>query len=163
MSILTDVYIEEIVRKGLIAEPDYSLINPASIDVRVGSSALIEEGRDDWRKVEIPTDGLVVWPGMFLLVHTQEHFKVPNGYAVDLRLKSSTARRGWDHSLAFWVDPGWDGVLTMEIRNVLRYSPLMLVPGMRFAQAIVHKLVGMSARPYEGRYQGARTVEAAKV
>jgi dCTP deaminase len=81
---------------------------------------------------------------------------------VDLRLKSSTARMGWNHSLAFWVDPGWSGVLTMEVQNISK-GPLRLTYGQRFAQIIVHELSSLTGEhSYQGRYQGATTVEAAK-
>lgn len=140
----------------------HALVNPASIDIRVGRTAIVETSFGRMEKMIIPSTGLTLEPGDFALVDTWESFNVPNGYAMDLRLKSSTARRGFDHSLAFWVDPGWRGVLTMEIKNVLQYHGLKLVPGERFAQVIVHKLSGMSDKPYAGRYNGATSVEESK-
>ena len=161
MTILCDRDLKLLMQDGLIQNPDYSLVNPASIDIRLGAKVYRELGHGDFQALRID-DGLVVAPGEFVLISTYEYICVPNGYAMDLRLKSSTARLGWDHSLAFWVDPGWKGVLTMEIRNVLRYNSLTLTPGMRFAQAIVHMLSGPSDIPYQGRYQFATSVEAAK-
>lgn len=164
MSILCDHDLRRLMMdSGLIEEPDYDLLNPASIDIRVGRHAILELGHGRWNKVELSENGTLFEPGVFALVETMEIFRVPNGYAMDLRLKSSTARLGWDHSLAFWVDPGWQGVLTMEVRNVLRYNSLLLRPGDRFAQAIVHRLSGDSDRLYAGRYNGARSVEGAKI
>jgi dCTP deaminase len=168
MSILCDSDLLELMRDGLIEEPDYALLNPASIDIRVGKQVVLEnvsgtlEQSGMNKHGTIPPDGLYVWPGQLVLVETFESFHVPNGYAMDLRLKSSTARKGWNHSLAFWVDPGWKGRLTMEVRNDLQRGPLILTPGQRFAQVIVHQLSGLSARPYAGRYQGASGVERAK-
>lgn len=163
MSILCDRDLRFMMDAGLIENPDYGLLNPASIDIRVGRRIIVEMGHGRWDKIKLPENGVYFQPGEFALVETMESFRVPNGYAMDLRLKSSTARLGWDHSLAFWVDPGWEGVLTMEVRNVLRYNNLLLRPGDRFAQAIVHRLTGDSERPYAGRYNGARSVEGAKI
>lgn len=161
MSILCDVDLLYMVDHGLITPANYDHINPASIDICIGKTMQIEQaGR--FVSVDIPPEGVSFQPGDFALVATMETFNVPNGYAMDLRLKSSTARRGFDHSLAFWVDPGWQGVLTMEIRNVLQFNALKIVPGQRFAQVVVHKLSGLSARPYRGRYHGAAEVEGAK-
>lgn len=87
---------------------------------------------------------------------------VPNDLAVELKLKSSRAREGFDHSLAFWFDPGWDGIGTLEIHNMNRLQTLTLEYGMRFAQIIVHKLDVPVTNPYAGRYQNATSVEAAK-
>jgi dCTP deaminase len=163
MTILSDEHLIALMKDGLIQDPDYSLVNPASIDIRVGRTALLEQGHGLFERFTLPADGMALEPGDFVLVDTWERFSVPNGYAMDLRLKSSTARSGWDHSLAFWVDPGWEGHLTMEIRNVLQFNRLRLVPGARFAQVIVHKLSGLSLRPYAGKYKGADGVEQAKV
>lgn len=140
----------------LIRDPDAALVNPASIDIRVGHTILRETGTGEMsEEFEIAEDGEIFRPGDFALVPTFEYITVPNGYAVDLRLKSTIAREGWDHALAFWVDPGWRGNLTMEIRNVRKRTNLRLLGGMRFAQIIVHKLSGLADKPYAGRYQGA--------
>lgn len=162
MSILSDVYLEELMLKGLLTPFDHKLINPASIDICVGTTTLREAGHGIWEKGEMPIDGIRVDPGEFLLVDTREYFQVPNGYAVELRLKSTTARLGWDHNAALWIDPGFQGIITMELRNCLRYNQLTLAPGLPFAQAIVHKLIGHSSKLYNGRYQGAKEVEGAK-
>lgn len=162
MSILCDTYIEELMQRGLVDNPEYSLLNPASLDIRVGQHVIIE-GYDGMKERQlIPLEGYYLWPGQFVLLETMEWFHVPNGYALDLRLKSSVARQGFNHSMAMWVDPGWEGVLTMEVQNLLGKNKLKIFTGMRFAQAIVHKLIGASQRPYVGRYQGAATVEGAK-
>ena len=160
MTILCDRDLRVMLDEGLIKNFDSSLVNPASIDIRIGNAAMTENG--NWRRFEMPASGLALLPGRFALVETLETFEVPNGYAMDLRLKSSTARRGWNHSLAFWIDPGWKGRLTMEVQNVLRDTTLRLIPGERFAQVIVHKLSGLSEKPYAGRYNNATTVEGMK-
>lgn len=146
---------------SMIDDFDPALVNPASIDIRVGRTAKVEMSHGYWTDVDLE-QGHVFEPGDFALVSTLEMFRVPNGYAMDLRLKSSTARRGWDHSMAFWVDPGWEGVLTMEVRNVLRFNSLRIRTGDLFAQVIVHRLSGESSRPYRGKYHGAGAVEPAK-
>jgi dCTP deaminase len=162
MSILNDLDLRALMMEGLIEDPDYILLNPASIDIRVGRTAVIETAFGRFEKMIIPETGLTLDPGDFALLETWETFNVPNGYAMDLRLKSSVARRGFNHSLAFWVDPGWKGVLTMEVKNILQYNGLRLFPGEPFAQVIVHRLTGLSIKPYAGRYQNAKNVEQAK-
>ncbi len=162
MTILCDTDIIGLLTAGLVKDCDLSMVNPASFDIRIGRRLITEVGHGRWETQDIDPKGYRAEPGEFLLVETMETFDVPNGYAMDLKLKSSTARRGWNHSLAFWVDPGWRGVLTMEVRNVLQFNALTLVPGQRFAQAIVHKLSGQSACPYDGKYNGAEGVEGAK-
>lgn len=159
MTILCDTDLLELMRNGLVSPFDPATINPASIDIRVGTEAIRETNDGLSLHQPVPPSGILVAPGETLLVSTFESFDVPNGYAMDLRLKSSIARRGWNHALAFWVDPGWRGVLTMEVTNALRYTPLVLTPGERFAQVIVHRLSGPAARPYMGRYNFSGSVQ----
>ena len=142
-------------------DPDPALINSASIDIRVGH-AVLRETWDGWEKIDLRTGPIKVAPGEFLLASTYEWFSVPAEYAIDLRLKSSVARVGWDHCLAFYVDPGWSGVLTMEIKNSLRYRSLQLAWKDRFAQILVNRLDAPAEVLYEGKYNYANTVEESK-
>lgn len=158
MTILCDFDLDRLGWAGLIEHYDPTLLNPASIDIRIGRNVIREQSVIS----PIPDEGIEVLPGEWLLVETFESFKVPNGYAMDLRLKSSMARLGWNHSLAFWVDPGWCGRLTMEIQNVRRFDPLRLKVGQRFSQVIVHKLSDFASRPYGGKYNNAERVEGSK-
>lgn len=154
--------------KDLNPERDPSLINPASIDIRIGDTAQIERmGRNcGFTSVDLSSTSesspYPVRPGQFMLVSTLEHLVVPNGYAVELKLKSSRARQGWNHSLAFWFDPGWSGIGTMEIQNITERQDLDLYRGLRFGQIIVHRLSSDAMFPYQGRYQHATAVESAK-
>lgn len=160
--ILEDESIRELLPE-IIKIPDYSMINPASLDIRIGHTVCMEAPNGEFISMAIQDDGIFVLPQHFILVSTFEHITVPNGYVAELRLKSSSARAGWDHSLAFWVDPGWSGILTMEIRNNLWYKPLLLTPGKRFAQLIFHKLVRPAKTPYNGKYNSAIRAEIEKV
>jgi len=174
--ILSDKSLNELL-PHLIRHPKYELVNPASVDIRIGSQLLQElaprVGADGkfidagWTTVDLQHHNekrpYILKPGDFVLVSTYEWITVPNGYAVELRLKSSSARAGFDHSLAFWIDPGWDGILTMEIRNITKWHQLPLWYGMKFAQLIVHMLDTPSDRPYTGKYQNADGVETVKM
>ena len=143
---------------------DETLVSPASVDIRIGNHVIVESKEfiklaiDDY-SIDLP---MLIEPGDFILVETLETLKVPNGYAVEMKLKSSRAREGWNHSLAFWFDPGWHGVATMELHNVSRFQILRLYPGLRIGQIIVHRLSGDAINPYKGKYQGATSVEMSK-
>jgi dCTP deaminase len=136
------------------------MVNPASIDIRIGNTNI-------YRGVECDISGrtadnpIYLEPGAFMLVSTLERLKVPLDCAMDLRLKSSRARVGYDHALAFWFDPGWDGIGTLEIKNI-GYDMLPIYPGLRIGQIIYHRLTEVCEKPYAGRYQAATIVEGAK-
>ena len=161
--ILSDISLKkllpDLIRK---TERDESLVNPASIDIRVGDTMLAEDGPGMWRKVDLSVRTYLLKPKEFALVSVYEWITVPNGYAVELKLKSSRAREGYNHSLAFYVDPGWVGILTMEISNVTRYTELPLFRGLKIGQIIVHTLDQHAENPYSGRYNHATQVEAVR-
>ena len=142
----------------LVLPADDKLINPASLDIRIGAELIQESGN----LVSILRTPYNLDPGEFVLVETFEIIKVPLDLAVELRLKSSIARQGYNHSLAFWFDPGWSGRGTMEIQNITRTKKLPLYEGMLFAQLIFHKLNSVPLAPYGGKYQWAQGVQAAR-
>ena len=47
MTILCDTDLLFLMRGGLIQDPDFDLINPASIDIRVGTKIVLEDNSDD--------------------------------------------------------------------------------------------------------------------
>jgi dCTP deaminase len=51
------------------------------------------------------------------------------------------------HSTAGYVDPGWDGEITLELSNVATL-PIVLHPGMRIGQMSFERMSSPSERPY---------------
>lgn len=139
---------------------DVALINPASIDIRVGYSVM-NVNAVLW-DISDKTKEEPFWmeKGEFFLVETLETMAVPIDLVMEMKLKSSRAREGYNHSLAFWFDPGWYGVGTMELTSLAQRVPLY--PGLRIAQIIYHKLDEPCIKPYVGKYQNAIGVETAK-
>lgn len=139
------------------------LVNGASVDIRCGNEIMTEGSSGQWISKQLaPGQNYMLRPGELVLVSTLESVRMPVDCAADLRLKSTRAREGYEHSLAFWIDPGWEGILTMEIVNVKQNTLIPITPGLRIAQMIVYQLDQPSQRPYMGRYQFASGVEAPK-
>lgn len=159
--------LEEIVPRG--TERNLALVNPASLDIRLGQNVIME-GRNggtatlsmDQCEVDGIPGRLLIHPGQFFLVETLEWLECPVDLAFDLRLKSSRAREGFNHSLAFWVDPGWAGRLTMEITNITEHRPLLLEYGKPFAQIVFYRLDEPCTKPYQGKYKGDHKVSGSK-
>lgn len=158
------------VERPMVTPFDETLVNPASLDVRLGDTLLIES-------VEQPE--LVPYPfsnhsetnpyelvvGQFVLGPTLENFNIPRDIAAEFKLKSSRAREGLDHALAAWIDPGWNGsVLTLELRNNRQLWPVPIWPGMKIGQIIFHRLDALPLRCYAetGRYNNDATVMGSK-
>lgn len=135
----------------LIRDPEPDLVNPASIDVRVGHEMLLEVAPGDWRSVDLTAGPVHLQPGDFAQVPTLEWLMVPNGYVVEFTLKGFYAAQGYAHSVGVWLEPGWCGPATIGIRNATRYTPLQMEQGMRIAEIVIHELDQPAVRPDRGR------------
>lgn len=170
VTILSDWQIRNRCIAGMMEGYDDALINPASLDVRLGDALLIES-------VESPTlipyplarhseaNPYLLVPGQFCLAQTVEVFHLPDDVAAEFRLKSSRAREGLDQALAVWCDPGFHGsVLTLELRNNRQLWPQRLWPGMKIGQLIFHHLDAAPELSYAvtGRYNLDATVQGSK-
>jgi len=168
--ILSDWQIRSRCEGGMVQGYSDELINPASLDVRLGDTLLIESAQSR-ELVPYPLRGHTeenpyeLRPGQFSLAPTMETFFIPDDIAGEFRLKSSRAREGLDQALAVWLDPGWRGsVLTMELRNNRQLWPQLLWPGMKIGQIIFHLMAERPVASYSvtGRYNGDLTVMASK-
>lgn len=159
MSILCDWQIRKLCEEGMINPFEPDLVNPASLDVRVGDTAILEweTGQEPINLVEYPVDD-PFWlnPGDCVLVGTLEIFNIPNHLAAQFRLKSSRGREWYDNMDAGFVDPGFYGALTMEIKNAHPFNKLPLYPGLKMGQLTFYLLARTPERSYAqtGRYNG---------
>lgn len=153
-------------QRGLVEPCDPEMINPASIDVTLGSTLLREgrPGENRWVEVDIEGGVYSLEPGEFVLAHTAELVRVPNNLECVFNLKSSRGREGYQHLLAAYIDPGFIGRITLEICNVNRYHRLPLEHGMRIGQLRFAKVDEIPMRSYAvtGRYQGDPGVQSSK-
>jgi dCTP deaminase len=125
------------------------------IDVR-------EEQPDLTELVEVNGDDpFVLHPGEFVLGSTFERVALPNDIVARLDGKSSLGRLGLlIHSTAGFVDPGWEGNLTLELSNVANL-PITLYDGMKIGQISFQRLsspveVGYGDARIGSKYRGQR-------
>jgi len=142
------------------------LVNPASIDIRVGNTAKLRTCRKVYDggqtcsyadvDLSIFSQDRPYWlqPGDRVLVGSLETFNLPNFLCAQFRLKSSRGREWYEHMEAGFCDPGWHGSqLTMEIIN-MDSDQLPLYPGLRMGQLIFSLTLGIPDEDYSvtGRY-----------
>ena len=125
------------------------------IDVRTDQPELTE-------LVEIAGDEpFILHPGEFVLGSTFERVELPNDLVARLEGKSSLGRLGLlIHSTAGYVDPGWEGNLTLELSNVANL-PITLYDGMKIGQISFQRLtspveVGYGDARIGSKYRGQR-------
>lgn len=161
-------------KRGVTIVPlDREAIQPSSVDVRLGEHLrLFTEGDEiiDPRQrqeltvpTRIPEQGFIVNPGEFLLGETAETVTIGAGFAAQFTGKSSLARLGLQvHQTAGHIDPGFEGVITLEIKNV-NSRPFRLHRDMWIGQLLVFELDADAVAPYgapgrNNRYQGQSIV-----
>jgi dCTP deaminase len=162
--ILSDGTIRALLARGrLQVEPlDEAQIQPASVDVRLGSQFLVfrnhtteaidpyERPTDLMSMVEVPEGSpFILHPSEFVLGTTLEAIGLPDDLVARVEGKSSLGRLGLlIHATAGFVDPGWPlGQITLELSNVATL-PIKLWPGMKIGQLSFQQLDAPSERPY---------------
>jgi dCTP deaminase len=180
--ILSDRSIREEIEAGRVEiDPfDPACVQPSSVDLHVDRSfrvfhnhryALIDVRRemaDLTDMVEVPeTEPFILHPGEFVLGSTLERVRLPDDLVARLEGKSSLGRLGLlIHSTAGYVDPGWDGYLTLELSNVANL-PITIYPGMKIGQISFFRLTTKADAPYGSseagsKYQGQRGPTASR-
>jgi dCTP deaminase len=173
-SVLSDATIARFVDEGRIkiAPWDARLVQPASVDLRLGDSFRVFHNHRasaiDLRRppenlteeVLVPEgESFVIHPGEFCLGRTLEWVELPADIVARIEGKSSLGRLGLIvHATAGFCDPGWKGTLTLELNNLTRV-PIKLYPGLEIAQLSFMML----DRPELGsHYQGQRAATASR-
>jgi dCTP deaminase len=160
---LSDRSIREAVESGRIGiDPfDPALIQPSSIDVRLGSKFLVfRNTKRAYIDVKQPADDLMelievghdepmfLHPHEFVLGSTVERVRIPDDLVGRLEGRSSLGRLGIViHSTAGFLDPAFEGHVTLEISN-LANLPIALYAGMRIGQISFAQMTTPAERPY---------------
>jgi dCTP deaminase len=174
--VLADRTIRRLLDEGRIGIDPYdeSLLQPASVDVRVDRYfRVFRNSRYPFIDVKEPQDELtelveiedetpfILHPGEFVLGSTLETLRLSDDLVARLEGKSSLGRLGLlIHSTAGFVDPGWDGHVTLELSNVANL-PITIYHGMKIGQLSFMQLSEAAERPYGSgglgsKYQGQK-------
>jgi dCTP deaminase len=174
--VLSDRTIRRLLDEGRIGIDPYApeLMQPSSLDVRVDRYFRVfrnsrypfidvkTQQEDLTELVEVVAEeAFILHPGEFVLGSTLERVTLPDDLVARLEGKSSLGRLGLlIHSTAGFIDPGWDGHVTLELSNVANL-PITIYPEMKIGQLSFVQLTEAAERPYgsEGigsKYQGQR-------
>ena len=174
--ILSDRDIREAIASGRVGiEPfDPSDVQPASIDLHVDRHfRTFHNARNPYIDVKKPMENLtelvevaegeafILHPNEFVLGSTKESVRLPDDLVARLEGKSSLGRLGLlIHSTAGYVDPGFEGHLTLELSDVSSL-PITIYPGMLIGQISFFRLSSAAEVPYgsagaRSKYQGQR-------
>ena len=169
--LLSDRDIAKLCASGEIEIDPYDpqMIQPASIDVRLDRYfRLFDNHKYSVIDPALPQDDLthlvdvgqnapfVLHPGEFVLGSTLERVQLADNLAARLEGKSSLGRLGLlTHSTAGFIDPGFNGHVTLELSNTAT-MPILLYPGMKIGQLCFFQLSSSAEKPYGSRERGSR-------
>jgi dCTP deaminase len=150
------------------------MVQPASVDVRLDKYFRLfnnhqytyvdpaENQGNLTEQFEVPAgEPWILHPGEFVLGSTWEYVTLGASIAARLEGKSSLGRLGiLTHSTAGFIDPGFEGHITLELSNVSNL-PVKLWPGMKIGQMCFFQLSSPAKHPYGSQgtgshYQGQR-------
>jgi dCTP deaminase len=173
--VLSDRTIRQMLDEGRIGIDPYDddLLQPSSVDVRVDRYFRVfrnsrypfidvkEPMEELTELVEITDDAqpFILHPGEFVLGSTLERITLPDDLVARLEGKSSLGRLGLlIHSTAGFIDPGWDGHVTLELSNVANL-PITIYYGMKIGQISFVQMTEAAESPYGSsaigsKYQG---------
>ena len=174
--VLSDGAIRRLIDAGRIGiDPfDADLMQPSSLDVRADRYFRVfrnsrypyidvTRAQEDLTElVEVnDSEPFILHPGEFVLGSTLERVTLPDDLVARLEGKSSLGRLGLlIHSTAGFIDPGWDGHVTLELSNVANL-PITIYYGMKIGQVSFVQLSEPAETPYGAdaigsKYQGQR-------
>jgi dCTP deaminase len=180
--VLSDRTISRLIAEGRIEIDPYdeSLLQPSSVDVRVdrffrvfhnNRYPFIDVKQQQEELTElVEVDGetpFVLHPGEFVLGSTLERVRLPDDLVARLEGKSSLGRLGLlIHSTAGFIDPGWDGHVTLELSNVANL-PITIYHAMKIGQISFMQMTEPAAAPYGSselgsKYKGQKGPTASK-
>ena len=166
MAILSDVDITKYLDEGkIVIDPieDDKQIQPSSVDLRLGDEfkgfkIVTKPYIDPFDKTDLESymdlisvkkgEPFIIHPGEFTLATTYEYVKIPDDIVARVEGRSSMGRLGITmHVTAGYIDPGFEGKITLEISNIGK-MPVALYPGQRVCQIVFETMTSPSAKPY---------------
>jgi dCTP deaminase len=168
--VLSDRTIRRLLDEGRIGIDPYdpSLMQPSSLDVRVDRYFRVfrnsrypyidvKQAQEELTELVTADDEpFILHPGEFVLGSTLERVTLPDDLVARLEGKSSLGRLGLlIHSTAGFIDPGWDGHVTLELSNVANL-PITIYPGMKIGQLSFVQLSEPAETPYGAGLLGSK-------
>jgi dCTP deaminase len=170
--IISDITLKKYLADGtIVVDPieEYQ-IQPASIDMRLGNHFLVLDEHhmdhismdEDIKYREIIKDEIIIPPKSFVLATTMEYIKLADNMTAFVEGRSSIGRMGLFIQNAGWVDPGFEGEITLEVFNASSL-PIKLNAGRRICQLVFAEMDQTTNNPYRGKYQGQRKARGSDV
>lgn len=163
--VLSDITLKKYISDGTIGIDPLAqhAIRSASVDLCLGNHFLIVDSNSmDIIKMdeplsyrEIKAESITVPAHTFVLATTREYVRIPPFLTAAVEGRSSVGRLGLFIQNAGWIDPGFEGNITLELYNA-NALPIRIDAGRRLCQLVFYKMDQEVEKPYDGKYKGQR-------
>jgi len=170
--VLSDKTIRKYLKEGImqIDPVDEKCIQPASVDMRLGDHFLVLDDNEmdiisldaEIKYREKTSESITIPPHSFVLATTQEYIKLPNNLTAFIEGRSSIGRIGLFTQNAGWIDPGFEGRITLQLFNA-NSLPIKLKAGKRICQLVFCEVDQEVENPYKGKYLKQQSTGRSKV
>ena len=109
----------------------------------------------------IRAQSYLLLPGQFVLATTLEYVSQQDDLTAFVEGRSSLGRMGLFIQNAGWVDPGFEGEITLELFNANRCA-IELCTGRRIGQLVFAQMDAFAQNPYAGKYQRQKGVTGSR-
>ena len=103
-----------------------------------------------WIKMEVLGYEIILEPGECILTETEEWIDMPDDVVAIILGKSTLARNNVLIN-ATPLEPGWKGIVTLEIHNTSNVNSVRLHVGQGIAQCLFERMANPPARTYSNR------------
>ena len=165
--IVTGKGLKDLVLQGKIQAP-LEQVMPSHIDVTLSHEVLVERQPHGHKVVDLAAKETVAFEGKetphvlepngFALFQLREWIHLPNDCSAEFFIDSRLARSCLDHTCATWLLPGWEGFLTLELKNLAKHHSLLLTEGMPIGKIVIHK--HLLCAEYQGSFNNQTKVRA---
>ena len=121
-------------------------IGPASVDLELGEVKVYSKFKREFILIDRVS---YFYANEFYLCSTLEYIKVPPTHCALVNMRSSLARKGLGHKMAGFIDPGFEGQITLELESS---TDVEVKKGDRIVQLIYMRLSEETEKPYTGKY-----------
>lgn len=147
---------------NIISDFNPDQVEPASYDLRLADKILLERNysrpigmNEEVEYISTSINDRPLNPQEFVLGSTEEYISLPDNLAAFVTGKSTIGRKAIEvHQTAAWIDPGFQGNITLEIINNSS-NKRKLKAGELIAQIVFFKVSGAVLEPYDGKYQNS--------
>lgn len=164
--------------RELVVSPilDESQVGSSSVDLRMGTVALMSRAgshshvdpreyvkadphtkmqrkHQKHERFDVPFQQcFLLHPGALILVPTFEWIRLPSNLQGVVTARSSWARQGLSIATATIINPGYAGIVTLELAN-LGEIPIALYPGIRLCQLAFYEMMIKDLKADEARLE----------